>query len=187
MADLTTLENVKQDMSIGETADDAKLSRLITEFSVWFLNEINRGALLEDAYNEKRNGYGGDSIVTKYYPITAVSSVIVSGVNIPASPDGVATGFVFDDLTIYLTGCYRFIRGRQNIQLNYTAGFATVPADVERAVINQVIFTFRQLQKLGTVSQQMQGVTTAQFSQKDLAPGVGTVIENYRCRALVGL
>lgn len=187
MADLTTLANVKQDLVITETANDPQLSRLITEFSTWFLNQINRGGLIEADYVEKRNGQGGDSIVPGFYPVTAVSGVTVNGVVIPASPDGVASGFVFDELTIYLVGGYRFNRGRQNVQLSYTAGYATVPADVERAVIDQVIFTFRRLPKLGTVTQQMQGVTTAQYSQRDLAPGVNPVIQNYKNHALVGM
>jgi hypothetical protein len=181
MADLTTLANVKQDAVIVETANDAQLSRLITEISTWFLNEANRGALVTATYTENRNGQGGDSILPAYFPVTAVSSIVVSGVTIAS------TGFVFDALAIYLTGCYRFIKGRQNVQLNYTAGFANIPADVERAVIDQVIFSFRRLPKLGTITQQMQGVTTAQFSQKDIAPGVLTVLNNYKNHALVGL
>jgi hypothetical protein len=187
MADLTTLANVKQDLTIGENANDTQLSRLITEFSAWFLNQINRGGLITASYTERRNGQGGDSIVPGFYPVTAVSGVTVDGMPIPASPDGVASGFVFDELTIYMVGCYRFRRGRQNVQLSYTAGYATVPADVERAVIDQIIFTFRRLPKLGTVTQQMQGVTTAQFSQKDLAPGVMPVVQNYKNHALVGM
>jgi hypothetical protein len=187
MADLTTLANVKQDLVVTETANDAQLSRLITEFSTWFLNQINRGALLAASYAEKRNGQGGDSIVPGFYPVTAVAGVTVNGIQIPASPDGVVSGFVFDELTVYMVGCHRFKKGRQNVQLNYTAGYATVPADVERAVIDQVIFSFRRLPKLGTVTQQMQGVTTAQFSQKDLAPGVLPVVQNYKNHALVGM
>jgi hypothetical protein len=49
------------------------------------------------------------------------------------------------------------------------------------------VFTFRRLPKLGTITQSMGGVTTATFSQKDTAPGVTGVINQYRDRALVGL
>ena len=186
MADLTTLANVKQDLTITETANDAQLSRLITEISEFFINQVNRGALLEAGYSEKRNGNCGDSIVPRYYPLLAVASVTVNGISIPASPDGIQRGFVFDDWTIFLV-CDRFRKGRGNVQLNYTAGYAVTPPDIERAVIDQTIFTFRRLPKLGTITQQMSGVTTATFSQKDLAPGVQGVINAYRDRSLVGL
>lgn len=186
MADLTTLADVKQDAVITDTKSDDQLSRLITEVSTWFLNQINRGALIEAGYVERRNGTGGDQMVPKYYPLLAVAAIAVNGTSIPASPDGVQSGFVFDDHSIYLIGSC-FTKGRQNVSLSYTAGYVTVPADVERAVIDQVIFTFRRLPKLGTMQQNLQGFSAPAFSQKDMAPGVATVINAYKDRALVGL
>jgi len=187
MSDLATLDQLKQDLVISDTKSDEQLQRFLDEISAWFLNQINRGSLLSATYNERRNGSGGDSIVPRYYPVSAVASVTVNGLNISASPDGVQSGFINDEWTIYMVGCYRFIRGKQNVVLNYTAGYAVVPPDVERAVLDQCIFTFRRLPKLGTITQQLQGVTTATFSQKDMAPGVQAVIDSYKDRALVGL
>jgi hypothetical protein len=187
MPDLATLAQLKQDLTITETANDAQLQRLLDEVSAWFLNQINRGALLTATYTERRNGYGGDSMVPKFYPLTAVSAVTVNGVSIPQSPDGIQGGFIFDELTIYTVGCYRFRKGRLNVELDYTAGYATVPAEIERGVLDQCIFMFRRLPKLGTVTQQMQGITVATFSQKDMAPGLQNLINSYRDRALVGL
>jgi hypothetical protein len=187
MPDLATLAQLKQDLTITETANDAQLQRLLDEVSAWFLNQINRGALLTATYTERRNGYGGDSMVPKFYPLTAVSAVKVNGVGIPQSPDGIQGGFIFDEFTIYTVGCYRFRKGRLNVELDYTAGYATVPAEIERGVLDQCIFMFRRLPKLGTITQQMQGITVATFSQKDMAPGLLNLIDSYRDRALVGL
>jgi hypothetical protein len=197
MADLVTLDAVKQDLNITNTNDDAQLKRLITEISAWILNQMNRGAILQASYTERRSGTGGDQIQTKYFPIISVESLSVNGIAVPSSPDSVQPGFVFDGLSIFMLGgtCLndgslhpgQFWRGRQNVQISYTAGYATVPADIERAVIDQIVFTFRRLPKLGTITQSMGGVTTATFSQKDTAPGVTGVINQYRDRALVGL
>lgn len=187
MTDLATLTQLKQDLNIANSNDDVQLQRILDEISGWFLNQINRGSLLNATYNERRNGNGGDSIVPRYYPLTAVSSITINGTTIPASPDGVQSGFINDEWTIYLVGCYRFLRGRQNIVLNYTAGYATVPPEVERGVLDQCIFTFRRLPKLGTITQTLQGFTTATFSQKEMAPGLQSLIDSYKDRALVGL
>ncbi len=199
MADLTTLQNVKDYMQITDTSSDTVLSRLISAFSQWFLTQVNRGALISSTYNETRNGQGGDSITTIYWPIQAVTSVTVDGIAIPASAPQTnappTPGYVFDSFTIWmaaggfngLPGQYRFTRGRGNVQLVYEAGYPTVPLDVEQAVIDQVAFTLRRATNLGSVSQSMNGVLTTSFSQKDLAPGVQPVIDFYRDRAVVGL
>jgi hypothetical protein len=187
MPDLATLAQLKQDLVITNDNSDDQLQRLLTEISAWFLNQINRGALLSATYTERRNGSGGDSIVPRYFPLSAVSSITVNGLSIPVSPDGVQGGFIFDQWTIFMVGCYRFTRGRQNVVLNYTAGYAAVPPEVERAVLDQCVFTFRRLPRLGTITQTLQGVTVATFSQKDMAPGVQGVIDSYKDKALVGL
>lgn len=184
MADLTTLENVKSYAQITDNASDTVLARLITAVSAWFINQVNRGALLSADYTEQRNGKGGKTLTAKQYPITAISSLTIDGLTVPVS-DGMLPGFVFDDFSVFLNGCYKFNRGFGNVSLTYTAGYATVPADVEQAVIAQVLFTFRQKTKLGTTSEQMNGITTVSFSQKDLAPGVQMTVENYKSKAIV--
>lgn len=199
MADLTTLDNVKSYMQITDTSADTVLSRLISSFSQWFLTQVNRGALLQSSYNERRNGQGGDSLTTIYWPIISIQSVVVDGMTIPASAPQTnappSPGYVFDSFTIWLTGGgfnglpgpYRFNRGRGNVQLVYEAGYPTTPLDIEQAVIDQVAFTHRRAPNLGSVTQSMNGVLTNSFSQAELAPGVKSVVEFYRDRAVVGL
>ncbi len=199
MPDLTTLLNVKTYMQISDSSQDTVLARLISAFSQWFLTQVNRGALLQSSYTEQRNGQGGDSITTLYWPIQAVTSLTVDGVTIPPSVTQSnappTPGYVFDSFTIWLTGggfnglpgLYRFNRGRGNVQIVYEAGYPSVPLDIEQAVIDQVAFTLRRQPNLGTVSQSMNGITTASFSQQDLAPGVKAVVQFYRDRAVVGL
>ncbi len=190
MADLTTLENVKSYMQITDTSQDTVLARLISAFSQWFLTQVNRGALISSTYTETRNGQGGDSLTTIYWPIQSITSLTVDGVTIPpqANPgqNGWTPGYTNDSFTVWLTG-YRFTKRRGNVQIVYVAGYESVPLDIEQAVIDQVVFTLRRQPNLGTTSQSMNGITTVSFSQKDLAPGVQAVVEFYRDRAVVGL
>lgn len=189
MADLTTLALVQQYGQIPTTdaVAAASLQTLISAVSAWFVREVNRGSFLEASYTEQRNGQGGDAINTINWPIQSVQSVTVDGTAIPAS-SGLpgAYGFTFDSFSIWLTG-YRFRRARGNVQLVYTAGYPTVPLDVQQAVTQQVLFTFRQAVNLGTVSQSSNGILTAAFSQKDLAPGVAQTVAAYTSGAVVGL
>jgi hypothetical protein len=185
MADLTTLENVKAYMQIDETTSDTVLARLITAFSQWFLSQINRGSLLQDIYTEQRNGQGGDSITMIHYPVQSVTSLTIDGQVIPAS-DGMTSGYIFDAFTIWTRG-YTFRRGRGNVKIVYEAGYATCPADIEQAVIDQVVFALRREPSLGTVTQSQGGLLTASFSQKDLAPGVAAVVKQYTNHAVVGI
>lgn len=187
MADLTTLDNVKAYMQIADTdtSSDEVLERLITSFSAWFINQVNRDSLLTDDYVERRNGQGGDSMTMRRYPVQSVASVTIDGHPIAASADG-SHGFVFDEFSVFLIGD-TFRRGRQNVAVSYTAGYDTVPADIEQAVIDQVVFTHRRAPNLGSTAQTQGGILTASFSQKDLAPGVAAVIANYKSRTMVGL
>jgi len=185
MPDLTTLENVKNYMQISDTSSDVVLSRLISAFSAWFTNQVNRGSILQDTYTEQRNGQGGDSLTTIYFPIQSITSLTVDGNIIPAQ-SGVGWGYSFDNFSVWLTG-YRFCKGRGNVQIVYEAGYPTVPLDIEQAVIDQVVFTLRRAPNLGSVSQSMNGITTVSFNQKDLAPGVAPVIAHYRNNTVVGV
>jgi hypothetical protein len=66
------------------------------------------------------------------YPIISVERRSPSTASHPARTSPTGTGYVFDEDTIYLSG-YSFTRGVQNVQLGTSAGFATLPADLDQA------------------------------------------------------
>lgn len=169
--------------SIG---DDTRFSRLITNASTMFLNEAQRAiyGLLPLVMAEKRNGYNYDSISTKNCPIISVQSVYVNGKLIPPSPDGVQPGWVNDSFNIYLIG-YCFYRGYQNVLLNYTAGYDSIPFDVSQAVIELVGQKYRRSQHIDQDSQRTQDGQVISFSKKDIPPEVQTVIDLYRIKAQI--
>src|SRR5262249_39647263 len=104
--DLTTLSNAKAWLNIPatQTSEDALLTRLVTAESLLFLQAINRANLNQASYTEKRNGSGGSTLMVRNYPIISVQSLTIDTVSIPASPDGVRAGYVFDDYAISLVG-----------------------------------------------------------------------------------
>lgn len=107
------------------------------------------------SYTENRNGNGADRIIVRNQPLSAVASVMVNTLSVPAAPDAVSFGFVFDDTTIYIRAGRKlspppagtlggfpicFERGVQNIALAYTGGWATIPPDVNQAACEWISF-----------------------------------------------
>ena len=175
--DLTTLPNVKAWLQVNGTSDDALLTRLITATSDYITQWLNR-QLLSGPVTDVRNGDGGRRMFLSEYPVTAVSSVTVGAISIPASTGYGSAGYLFDDRGVTLTG-YRFDRDIKNVTINYTAGYATVPLELEQACIELISLRYRERDRIGHTSKSIQGETTA-FMVKDMPPSVLTILNNYK-------
>ena len=178
--DLTTLANVKAYLSppLATTADDALLSRLVTAASQFIQSWLNR-TIASASYTDTRNGTGGTRLFLKNRPITAVASVSVDGVAIaPSSPAPTGDGYLFDDGSIYLVG-HCFTRGYQNVVVQYTAGFASTPPEIEQACIALVVLRYKERDRIGQASKNLGGEVVS-FQQKDMPADVATVLDQYR-------
>ena len=132
--DLTTLDDVKLWLQTGTTAfpdtDDTLLSRLITAASQFIQAWLNRQIALGD-WQEVRDGSGGQRLAFANFPVTAVLSLSIDGLQIPPAPSdgGFDAGYVFTPTELALRG-YVVTRRAQNGVVTYTAGYAATPADV---------------------------------------------------------
>lgn len=177
-ADLTTLENVKEWLGILETeADDTLLARLITAASQFIQTWIGR-LIASQGYTEVRDGHGGRRLIFANYPVTAVASVKVDGVAIPAANGALAAGYRFTATFLSLTG-YAFTRALGNVELAYTAGYAATPPELEQACIDLVALRYKERERIGQVSASLAGQTVT-FSQKDVPDGVRTVLNAWK-------
>lgn len=131
IGDLASLASLKAWLGITDTSSDAVLSGLITSTSARVNQYINR-QLPMATYKETRNGSNSQRLAMRAWPIGSVASVMVDGINIPVSPDGLSSGYVFDDMFLYLQGIgvsgripvYAFTKGFQNVKVVYSAGYA---------------------------------------------------------------
>jgi hypothetical protein len=131
--DLTTLTDLKNYISptlAATTASDSILAKTITAVSSG-INRYLARTLAVSEQSEVRNGNGRDSIRTLVYPILGVTSAVISsGPGVPGQTINPTSGppsgpyLTNDNWFIYLRGA-DFCEGRQNITLNYTAGFIT--------------------------------------------------------------
>ena len=179
MADLTTLANVKAWMALPpeNTDDDALLNRLVKSASEFIQTWLNRSFASQD-YNEARDGTGGARMMFADYPVTAVSSVVVDGLAIPASPDEIQPGYYFDKTSIMLAG-YVFGRGMNNVKMTYTAGYAATPPEIEQACIEMISLRYKERDRIGHQSKSLAGETVT-FFIKDMPDSVRTILNNYR-------
>lgn len=169
--DLTTLANVKSWLGITVGTFDTDLSRLITSASAFAQNVMNR-TIASTAYSEQRDGHGGTSIITSNYPILSVASVVIDGVVVPsANYSSNANG-------IYLTSG-AFNRAKNNVTLNYTAGFASTPQDLEQAIIETIAVRWKEKDRIGMSSKSLAGETTS-FMIKDFPPSAQTLLNQYK-------
>lgn len=131
--DLVSIGSLEQWLSI-ESSDpkrDRMLASLIREISRAVLNTLNRPFILPQTVSSLVDGNGQTRLMLEHWPVTSISSVVVDNTVIPASVSG-SSGFVFDlpdveppgaPQLLKLIGGYRFTKGYNNIQLNYTAGY----------------------------------------------------------------
>lgn len=186
MADLTTVAAVKQWLGVGanaaagstaSTIDDTLLAALVSGVSAWIQNWLER-QILSAPYTKTVNGNGKQTLFLANTPITAVTALVVDGVSIPARTSVTGSGYTFDDDAIYLVN-YCFTRGVQNVQLGYTGGLASVPADLDLAAKKLVGMSYRERDRIGLSSK---GLATEQtnFIITDLPKDVQNILWQYR-------
>ncbi len=187
--DLTTLDDVKAWLQTGQSpfpdTDDALLTRLITAASQFIQSWLNR-QIAQGDWQEVRDGGGGQRLAFANFPVTAMLSLSIDGLQIPPAPSdgGFGAGYVFTPTELALRG-YVFTRRAQNVILTYTAGYATTPPDIAQACIELVSQRYAERTRIGEISGSVSGSETVSYSQKDMSDDVKTLLSQYRTVAPV--
>jgi len=176
MADLTNLADAKAWLTVSGNADDALLTRLISASSDYIQTWLSRDISLQP-YVSTRNGTGGKRMMFKNYPVASITYLKIDGTTIPLSTNG-ANGYVSDTYTLMLIG-YTFTRGYQNVELSYTAGYASVPKEIAQACIELVALRYKDRDHISMVSKSIGGEVVT-YSQKDMSDSIKTTLSNYK-------
>lgn len=171
-----TLAQVKEWLGITGAADDALLTRMLDAATASMERYMAR-TILSASYTETRSGTGGNALTLRNRPISAVSSVTVNGTAWAAS-DGRSTGYVFDGETLFAIGNI-FARASQNVVVTYTAGYATVPADLEQACIELVGAKYKERDRIGIQSKGLAGESIS-YIVKEFPDSVMAAMAQYR-------
>lgn len=192
----------------SQTVQDA-----ITAFSLYVLHLTGRGPAdgsvptsspfaAAVAYDEFYDGNGNDVLPLRNWPITAVAAVIDTGVTIQASTSTTSPGYVVDQSKKFLvlryggnqygyarnqrgglTKCKGWSLGTQNIEVQYTAGFAAIPFDLEMLARKVVAKKYKGRSWIGQKSQAMAaGAGTIVFDRDDFDDTDWSTLMYYQAR-----
>ncbi len=158
------------------TEDQALLQTLCTGVCEEFRSVLNRDLNLAN-YVETRDGSGTNMLTFQNYPVTAVATVQV-GPGPQLMKTLATTDYVWTRTAVKLRFGI-FAQGVGNVILTYSAGFATMPADLVLAASKTVAYRYRQLTRLGQNSKNM-GQETVQFETGQYTKDVQNVLNQYR-------
>ncbi len=186
--DLTTFANLSGYKAIGSSSQETDFAnRLISGASNYFRQRTGRDIQAPPAtYTaEKHSGDGNFRIHTKEYPVTEMLSgaVVIDGQTILPAVNPGDQGWVLVDASIgqiELVG-HLFDVGVGNVSLTYKAGFASIPPDIEEAVIELAAWKYQERDRLGQTARTTDGMVV-QFTTAAESIGVKQVIDNYRRR-----
>ena len=181
---LTTPANVRLGMGLQDSQnadDDTYLAQLISSVTTEF--EVYTGRALASAVRTESQVYRGRGciIIPRYYPVTAVSTVTIDGTAVTAAGSWSGSGWFLVNDQIHLRGTE--VEQGSLVELVYTAGYATVPADLERAAVEAVILKFRERGHVGASSMNAAGMSVS-FLPSMMPNTVRQVLESYRVPAV---
>ena len=148
-SDLAVLADVKTWLSgssgIG-SSDDALLARLITDVSGAITAYLGRPSLTPRPVAERLDGNGKARMFLRHYPALQLTSLAIDNVAVPAAVTPAAgapfsKGYLLEAWDGLPPGRpqaldlfhVNFRRGRQNVVINYTAGYAVEGESATRA------------------------------------------------------
>ena len=185
---LTSLENVKKFMSTDveqsdktDVPDDDLIYALINRVSATMETYSDRKFLSRE-YTEYSDGNNSNKLYPSQYPVTSVSGIW-------QDPNWVwedATLIAATNYRISSTGRYIVFKTRgllpnypENIKNIYTAGYTTVPYDVEDACIKQLASIFKSKEDIHVFSKSLEDGSVERY-QTALLPSVKLVLDLYR-------
>jgi hypothetical protein len=178
VADLTTVAALKSWLRLSSAADDTLLASMVSGVSAWIQEWLGR-IIASGSYTDTLNGNGKTVLCFLHSPVTAVTSVTIDGVAIPARTAPGGSGFYFDSDFLYLDGYCFTKNSRQNVVVVSTAGFAVVPFDLGIATNKLCAISYRELDRQGLSSKGLAGEQT-NFIVRDLPQDVENILQSYK-------
>lgn len=173
---LTNTTAVKTYKSITGVELDALIDALVLRASAAIETYLSR-KVESQPHIEYRDGNNGVTLPLRQAPVTAVAAVLVDGVAIP-SGGFTQPGWRIAGQMLVLNG-YRFTAGHGNVEIQYTAGFSTIPPDIEQACIETVALSLERRSHIDVSSKSLAGETIS-YITADLPPSAKKMLEPYR-------
>jgi uncharacterized phiE125 gp8 family phage protein len=137
---LTTLAQAKSHLSISpsDTLQDARVELFINAASEKIERYTNRKLVSQGTIAELQHGRRENILLLNQWPIIAISQVSIDSTGAHTDPATVLAAnsyAISDDFNSLLLVNSTFPVGFNNVKISYTAGYVTVPSDLELAVL----------------------------------------------------
>ena len=86
---------------------------------------------------------------------------------------------MFDELSCTVNPPYMFTKGRMNVTLRYTAGYAVIPMDIQQVCMELVGKKYRERDRIGQTSKTLAGEIVS-FVPTDLTPEIKSRLRQYQ-------
>lgn len=139
---------------IGNTSStyaQEQIQQCVSAASLYILSACSVDNFNTADYSETYSGNGASRLFLRNWPVTGITALTINGVAITASTAWNTPGYTFDKTSLILrpgtlafpnTVPGIFTKGIANVQVSYTAGFATIPADLAQAAIEIAANTY---------------------------------------------
>jgi len=210
--DLTTVDLVKARAQVTSNSEDDEIQAAVTGFSKYVLRYTGQASLNSIlSHDEFYDGNGNNKLYLRNYPILSLNTVKIYGTVIPISTQPTAWGVYIGQSGKYIglrgwlgnftafpypmppmyVGSNRnpaFLRGAANVEVDYTAGYADTPPDLEYAVRCIVAINYK---RKGWQDQAARTVTgggtsnTTRYQAWEWPPEYACIIEQYKRMAII--
>lgn len=183
--DLITKAQAKAFLKITASSEDDIIDTLIHGASQAVVGFCGRD-FVQATYTEYYDGSGNEKLILKNYPIVSVSSVNIDTTRQwgAASAVTVATDLIVgnDSGIIELWNNWRsFGCGKKTVRVVYSAGYASIPYDVQQACLLTVMYWYKrhyQDQRIGLQSETI-GERNMTYSNEDLPKTAKLMLSGY--------
>jgi hypothetical protein len=176
---LITLADLKTHLGITDTANDPTLELLINAMSNRFDVETSRNLKQATYTNLLLDGNGERDLSLPNYPVSAIAALTEDDITLTENTDYFLYSSNFDG---YLRKLYDGLwnTGSKNIKITMTAGFSSVPSDIQLVCLKQCGKEWQTWKEKnwGETSRSFPDGSVA-FESKDLLDDVKAILNRY--------
>lgn len=187
---LVTLNDTKDYLGVSVNTDDDLIKRLINSATKMIENYCDRRFLSTAYSNERYSGDGGHYLFLRNYPATSLTSIeyMTGDYNSPnweaydsefysiVTTDEKNGGVIYNDIPFY--------GGENNLRVNYTAGYTTIPEDIQQACLDLVSWFYKKRKTHGIKSESLGDRSVTYFDIKGSSPitdlGLDEMLDPYK-------
>ncbi len=181
---LVSLAEAKTFLKISASSEDSVIEDFINRASIW-ANDYTGRRLKSRSNSDTYDGDGSDLLLLRDYPLVSITDLRIDDGSYSGAPPQTTS----DDYTLNLpSGLIKlkngvlFVKGFQNVDITYTAGYTTAPETVKEAVLLYVGHLYRRQyadQKFGVQSETV-GDRTTTYGSDDIIPKAKSLLNPYR-------